>query len=256
MPRSAQPRRWHLLRRACTAPRLDVRGPRGTLWHMLFRSVLLRALPRRFLAVAVLLSSTVGCSHSDGHGTTPRTATAELVAGPQDSHCGTKVVSVDPTTCKATADGGAGASPSEYGATLANGEADDDDCKYRVKWSAAAAAAVTTKTLSLSPLHGNEAAPEGDGADVMFTVTVTTKKDGLPVTGAPIGIEAFLDDTHPALNAPQSSKETAPGTYTVGPVRFDVSGKWTLRFHIHDECNDSEQSPHGHVAFFAQVTVK
>ena len=52
-------------------------------------------------------------------------------------------------------------------------------------------------------------------------------------TGA-VEIEAFLDDTHPSLNVEQTSNETTPGTYTVGPVRFDVSGKWTVRFHIHD----------------------
>jgi hypothetical protein len=135
-------------------------------------------------------------------------------------------------------DGGAIDTP-PYGPTMSNAEGDDDDCKYHVKWSVASGGGSKT-----------------DG-ELTFTVTVTNKKDNSPVTQAPIDIEAFLDDTHPALNTDQVSTETStPGTYTVGPVAFDTSGKWTVRFHIHDDCDDSETSPHGHAAFFVQVDVK
>lgn len=214
-----------------------------------------------FSAAAVVAPA---CHHDDD--AVAKTATAAIVAGPVDTHCGSKVVTVDPAVCKAaratedggTEDGGAGgAGVGGYPPTMSNAEGDDDDCKYRIKWSTGAGAATTTtKTLSIHPLHGGEAGGVGAGGDVMFTATLTNKKDGSPVTGASSYIESFLDETHPSLNAEQTSKETTPGTYTVGPVRFDVSGKWTVRFHFNAECNDSEASPHGHAAFFAQVVVE
>ena len=121
-----------------------------------------------------------------------------------------------------------------YGDTLSNGEGDDDDCKYHVKWSGAAIR---------------------QGGDVAFTVTVTTKSDGKPAVGTPIRAEVYLNDTHPGPNTNQKSVETStPGTFTVGPVRFDASGKWTVRWHFHEECSDLlDDSPHGHIAFFVQV---
>jgi hypothetical protein len=36
-------------------------------------------------------------------------------------------------------------------------------------------------------------------------------------------------------------------------VRFDASGKWTVRFHFSADCADAVDSPHGHVAFFVNV---
>ena len=47
--------------------------------------------------------------------------------------------------------------------------------------------------------------------------------------------------------------ETSPGTYTYGPIRFDASGKWTVRFHLYEDCVDGDTSPHGHAAFFVTV---
>lgn len=145
---------------------------------------------------------------------------------------------VDPAVCKATpsadageTDGGAMAMEG-YGETLYNSEGADDDCKYNVKWQATAVS---------------------KGADVTFSIVVTTRSDNKPVAGAKPYAEIFLDDKHPAPNTPVQTTETAPGSYTIGPVKFDLSGKWTARFHIHDECNDSETSPHGHVAFFVNV---
>jgi hypothetical protein len=49
-------------------------------------------------------------------------------------------------------------------------------------------------------------------------------------------------------------KTSTAGTYTLGPLRFDKKGKWTLRYHIRGDCVDlTEDSPHGHVAFFLDV---
>lgn len=109
---------------------------------------------------------------------------------------------------------------------------DDDDCKYHVVWKS-------------SPVC------ENDG--VTFTVTVTSKSDGKPVTGAGTLIEAVLGDTH---SSPMTGNTTEdpPGTYQIGPVLFDEPGKWTVRFHIHEECTDvSDESQHGHAAFFVDV---
>jgi hypothetical protein len=202
----------------------------------------------RRIAACFAVAIVVACSSSDDHGTTP-SATAAAIAGAPDAHCGTKVVEVDPASCN-----NAPAAAADYGPAMVGDEGDDDDCKYHIKWSAASGD--TTTTASIRPLHETTAGGTGTGGLVTFTVTLTAKKTGAPVTGAPITIEAFLDDTHPAPNTTQTVKETAPGTYRVGPVGFDVSGKWTVRFHVHDECKDSETSPHGHAAFFAQIDVK
>jgi hypothetical protein len=62
-----------------------------------------------------------------------------------------------------------------------------------------------------------------------------------------------LGDTHSAQST-GSTTEGPPGTYTIGPVLFDEPGKWTVRFHIHEECTDlSNESQHGHAAFFVDV---
>lgn len=225
----------------------------------------MKNLVRLGLPVLGLLTATLvaaACSSSDDDHAHGKTASAAVVSGAADSHCGTKVVTVDTAACTADAgaesDAGADAGDidlADYGDTMPNAEGDDDDCKYHLKWSSGAAAA-TTKSFSVFPRHDTTSGGTGEGGDVTFTVTITNKKDGSPVTGAPVEIEAFLDDTHPSLNVEQTSNETTPGTYTVGPVRFDVSGKWTVRFHIHDECRDSEASPHGHGAFYTQITVQ
>ncbi len=161
------------------------------------------------------------------------------VSGAQDSHCGTKVQETSSAGCHPDAGppmdagGGDGGMDEPFGDTLFNSEGDDDDCKYHVKWSA-------------NGIYQN--------TDVTFTVVATNKSDSSPLHGSPVSAEVFLDDTHPAPNSNQKANEGASGTYTVGPIRFDASGKWTLRFHFHEECEDlTEDSPHGHIAFFVNV---
>lgn len=112
-------------------------------------------------------------------------------------------------------------------------EGDDDECKYHMTWTST---------------------PVCQGNDVSFTVTVVTKSDmKTPVTGADVNVEAFLTEIHPASLADQKTVENPPGTYTIGPVRFDTGGKWTLRYHLFQGCDDGPQSPHGHAAFYLQV---
>ena len=194
---------------------------------------------KRLLFTAAALGAVVGCTSSSNTGSGGSGTTAAAVAGKADTHCsGMPAVVVDPSVCHAVAnadagdDGGAGGGGGDVGETNFNAEADDDDCKYHVKWTATTVAEKT---------------------DVTFFVTLTNKKDGSPVTGAPVRAEVFLNDTHPAPNTNQTSSETSSGVYGVGPIQFDASGKWTVRFHFHEECNDSPASPHGHAAFFVQV---
>lgn len=199
------------------------------------------------LAVTAALGTSVlvvGCSTKSDGPANLSFSTAAAVAG-ADDHCAGKVVTVDPAVCHVVvtddagpapgdaggSDGGAASTP-DYGPTQPGSEGDDDDCKYHVKWQSTAVS---------------------ENADVTFQIIATARKDGSPVAGAKPYAEVFLNDTHPAPNTPVATNETAPGTYTIGPVRFDAAGSWNVRFHFHDECNDSESSPHGHAAFFVKV---
>jgi hypothetical protein len=158
------------------------------------------------------------------------------VSGPADLHCslpdgGTRAQPLDPSTCHASVPDGSVAA--DYGPTLYNSESDDDDCKYHVKFSS-------------TPIYEN--------TNVTFTVTATQKADGGVATGANVVAEVFLNSTHPAPNTNQSASESPAGTYKVGPIQFDQKGQWTVRFHLHEDCEDVlEDSPHGHVAFFIAV---
>ncbi len=173
-------------------------------------------------------------------------------AAPDDSCKGKDTGKVDAATCKSSADasdamvmGGdttstGDAGMSEYGPTHAGSESDDDDCKYHIKWLATGATVTD---------------------DVYFQVDLTTKGDGKPASHVvasndPIVAEVFVDYGDPAKNhgAPNSqptSQETdVPGRYVVGPIRFDLAARWTVRFHIYPDCDDGDTSPHGHAAYF------
>jgi hypothetical protein len=156
---------------------------------------------------------------------------------------------VDPAGCHSVAalpsdggdDGGATACP--YGETFDGTESDDDDCKYHV---------IATP---ITPVC------EGTGG-VTFKVVLTNKKDGSKVTGAMTEAEVFTTCpadascettcTHGGPNNGVILQENPPGTYT-GPIQFDLPGQWTVRFHLHWECDDSPTSPHGHAAYHVIV---
>jgi hypothetical protein len=133
----------------------------------------------------------------------------------------------------------------QYGETLYNKSGVDDDCKYDVSWTST---------------------PVRKGESVTFTVTATSKSSGEPLekiaaqaTGAVAlsRVEPYVpcDPTHvpPRADLTAQIKETAPGVFSVGPIVFDESGRWVVRFHFYEECVDSETSPHGHAAFFVDV---
>jgi hypothetical protein len=177
--------------------------------------------------VSVLAAWACGSSSDNG-------PTGGPVAGAVDKHCtlpdgGVMAQEVDLSTCHANVDAGM----PDYGPTLYNSEADDDDCKYHVKFT-------------VTPVRQNQ--------NLTFTVTAATKADGQPAAGTNMDAEIFLNATHPAPNSGQATHEKPGGVYDVGPIKFDAAGRWTVRFHLHEECQDStEDSPHGHVAFYIDV---
>jgi hypothetical protein len=167
-------------------------------------------------------------------------------ASEPDKHCiddNDKKQEVNESACPMPADA---AIPSEddggvsdFGPTLKGSEGDDDDCKYHLKW--------TTTCIT-------------ENTDFTVTVTITDKVDGKPVVTTPgkLDYELYLEsngDAHLAPNTnPKYRTTSTPGTYTLGPLRVDKAGEWTLRFHIRPDCVDlTEDSPHGHAAFFVKV---
>lgn len=174
------------------------------------------------LASLALCVLTVACGGTGG-----------VVAGDPDTHCGETVQTIDPATCYALSEAAAeGDSADEYGATLYNSDGQDDECKYHV-------------TFTSSTVERNK--------DVTFTVSAWELDGGDSVAGAAIRAEIFLNDTHPAPNTDVKTVESPAGTYTIGPVQFDQKGRWTVRFHLFEDCADGAASPHGHVAFYVDV---
>lgn len=124
----------------------------------------------------------------------------------------------------------------DYGDTNYGTTAFDDDCKYKVSWTST---------------------PICDNTNVTFTVTVTKTAGGDAVTGAQPYIEAFKVDgqmVHFPAATNQKPTEKGNGVYDVGPVEFNESGQWIVRFHLFEMCSDSpDDSPHGHAAFYVNV---
>lgn len=235
----------------------------------------LRAASVVLTALTIISGASCSSSSSDNTATGP---VGGQVVGVQDDHCAGQPVGVsDPAAClgsdtaAAGAAGGAndgalattgGEGPStaggasgtadcnlahdaDYGDTMYNASGDDDDCKYHVSWTST---------------------PIRKGENVTFTVTATSKATGLPlerIAPQPAGatalsrIEPYIpcQPTHvpPASDLNASVKEINPGVYTVGPVVFDASARWVVRFHFYEECIDADTSPHGHAAFFVDV---
>lgn len=176
------------------------------------------------LAAGVILAvaSSAACSNSG------------VVSGAKDDHC--SGVAAQPSTFFTCPTNGSDAGVDAEETVRYNAEADDDDCKYHVKWSATNVA---------------------KNSDVTFTVNLTWKADGSAVTGGAgkdvTYLEGFLSSMHPWPTTNYASKEVNPGEYTVGPVRFDEKGKWTVKFHFFGNCDDADDSKHGHVEFYVNV---
>jgi hypothetical protein len=168
------------------------------------------------------------------------------VLGDVDNHCfqlpdggspGGPMVVQPTSTASCHPDAGgydAGILGGGFGPTRYNTGSNDDDCKYVITWSS-------------TPIAQEE--------DVVFTVTLINTTDGTPATGANTYAEVVLpDQNHLSPTTQPPVTETKPGVYSVGPVIFDRSGKWMVRFHFHEDCLDLlPDSPHGHAAYFVNV---
>jgi hypothetical protein len=215
--------------------------------------------PRSLLRVAILPLAAAACTAAlviacSSSSSSPSSPLANLqfdmsaaVPGVDDTHCieldggngATMHQAVNAASCRSpnpsgTASsldaGGAGA----YGGTHYNTQAYDDDCKYLVRWQ-------STSTIVRK--------------DVYFQVSASALTDNTAVSGAAPKIDAFLTDVHSMLPSDQSATESTPGTYVIGPIKFDAPGNWTVRFNFHPECdNGTPDSPRGFAAFYVAVT--
>jgi hypothetical protein len=169
------------------------------------------------------------------------------VTGAADDHCqeadGGKIAQVTGACVTESLDAGSGVDAGapagdDYGPTHFGSEAFDDDCKYRVSWTS-------------SPICENN--------NVLFTITASKTVGGGPLTGSGPYIEYYKVESdgspHFTANPPeQATTEKAGGVYDMGPLSFDESGQWLVRFHFYGECDDlPEDSPHGHAAFYVNV---
>ena len=189
-----------------------------------------------------------GCSSSsstnDGGGQGGAGALGGAVAGPVDDHCASVTpIAVNPASCHpATTGADIDAGPEEEAPILYNAEGDDDDCKYHVSF---------TTTPAHVALNQN----------ITFNVTATLlapPATGTPATAADIQIESYLADNQfhvvPNTNTTPTESPAGSGQYKVTPVKFDAAGRWVVRFHLYEDCSDlSDDSPHGHVAFYLDV---
>jgi len=208
------------------------------------RSVsVLRALvvfPLPFAVATLVATSGTGCSSSSN---SVVDGGAGIVQGEADNHCmGMDPIVVSQASCHATANPDAGASSGDGGAMEElpvhfGSESDDDDCKYHASF---------TTTLVLV------------NTSVTFNVTVTHLAGGAPATMADVVLESYMKDNlfHVIPNNGTKTVETPAGSgkYVMKPIKFDQSGRWVVRFHFYETCDDIlEDSPHGHVAFFYDV---
>lgn len=203
------------------------------------------ALRGGLCALASVVALGVACSDDDDGDGGECIGGEGAVAGAPDEHCiaadGSEIAQV----IGMCASGGEAAEEGEEHEhdeeeeehpVLTGREADDDDCKYHVRFENTCVAV-------------NE--------PVTFSLTLTRKFDGMPGSGTtPAYPEVFLEaePTHISPSNDISATEGPAGTYEIGPIVFDQSGRWVIRFHYFENCSDlPEDSPHGHVAFYIDV---
>jgi hypothetical protein len=155
-------------------------------------------------------------------------------SGP-DLHCvaddGGKVIN-SATTCPgpdAVAPPDPDAGPEETPPPHYGTEADDDDCKSHVSYTA-------------SCIQRNQ--------NVTFTVTQKWLETNMNSTGGTPSVEATIGN-HPSATTGTVTENN--GAYTISGIQFDRAGVWTVRFHFFETCEDTEDSKHTHVAFYVLV---
>lgn len=165
------------------------------------------------------------------------TSTGGPVSGPADAHCQAADIQTI-GACVTEAPAAEEGEPEEEEALVVRygTEADDDDCKYHVEFE--------NSCVTL-----NE--------PVTFTVALSRLSNGTKASGAaPANPEIFLadDESHVSPSNDITAVESPSGTYKIGPILFDRSGRWVVRFHYFEVCSDiPEDAPHGHVAFYIDV---
>jgi hypothetical protein len=209
-----------------------------------------RSLRCGFGVLSLAAALGVACSDDDADGEGGACIGGDgAVAGENENHCIENGMPIERAIgmCVTTADVGSEAEgeeeheegeheEAEEHAVLFGREGDDDECKYRVRFENTCIAV-------------NE--------PVTFTLSLTRLFDDAPGSGTvPRNPEIFLadDDTHISPSNDISATEGPSGTYDIGPVIFDRSGRWVVRFHYFDNCSElPEDSPHSHVAFYIDV---
>lgn len=225
----------------------EQRAREGAVWR--------RARPA-LLALSAIVALGVACSDDEsepgqcigGLGATQATSPKQCEAPAPIGECVTGAVEADDH--HEEADAGAGDHHEEGDAgeaheheheegehPIQNGrEADDDNCKYHVRFENTCVAV---------------------DQPVTFTLSLTRLVDGMPGAGAnPAFPEIYLadDPTHLSPSNDIRADERSPGTYEIGPVVFDRTGRWVVRFHYFDTCSEiPADSPHSHVAFYIDV---
>jgi len=161
-----------------------------------------------------------------------------VMSSEPDTHCktasGMDIVQSIGMCVAAADDTGSPGNDEEFGVYYGR-ETDDDDCKYHVSF--------TNTCIKLNQ-------------DVTFTVELTRKSDGKAAPGAlPANPEIYMEaDGHPSPSNAIKAPESPPGTYAIGPIKFDRPGRWVVRFHFFETCSDiPEDAPHGHAAFYIDV---
>jgi hypothetical protein len=203
----------------------------------------LRGIGASLFAFAALVGP--ACS-SDDDASPPASATCTGSGGPvedgtTDTHCidasGDAINQVIGKCVTEVGEGGAAGAPADESYVVHTGHvAQDDDCKYNISFTVGCVKVNTPVT---------------------FAVTIDKRVAGGPATGdVPNSPEVYLesDPSHISPSNNINAPEGPPGTYKIGPILFDVSGRWVIRFHFFEECSDlPADSPHGHVAFYVDV---
>jgi hypothetical protein len=187
--------------------------------------------------VLALLFAGAACSSDEKTGTEPPPECTggggPVLGAAPDTHC---TEAQDVGMCVKDATGSPQLAADEAFEVRDGTEADDDDCKYHV-------------TFTNSCVLVNE--------PVTFKVTLKLKSNGALATGAnPNSPEVYLadDENHVSPSNDFTATESPQGTYEIGPIVFDRSGRWVVRFHFFEVCSDiPEDSPHGHIAFYVDV---
>jgi hypothetical protein len=188
------------------------------------------------LAMAFALAAAGGCSNSDGN-PPPAQCMSDggALSGTAPDTCMGMFQSVGMCMTEPADGGDMDAGPPDMLPTPSIGTSNnDDDCKYKVSFT-------------------YDCVQRGAPGTVFVVSLKSSTMNNMPVPGADAYVEAFLNANHPA-GGNTASTEPTDGTYRIGPVVFDQSGQWTVRFHFFGNCSDSFQdSPHAHAAFFINV---